>query len=163
MAGKVSQRTLTTIFNQKQFSVVPKSSALLIHIRAPSSSLELTRLYHNIPSQPLISVAIQYILAQFAWTIFAHSINFIQQGLKRTLCIHVSNREISTKDFSEEQYRQLFTPGSKSQSQSPQKRQRDTFVEPPGDRDKDRKYTRGRKRRRSFYSQSLDQSFNKKL
>ncbi|KAK3216213.1 hypothetical protein GRF29_8g2618833 [Pseudopithomyces chartarum] len=152
-----------TIFDQKRFGVVPKSSALLVHIMAPGSSLELTRLYHNVPLQPLVGVAIQYILARFAWTIFAHSMNFIQQGLKRTLCIHVGDGEISTKDFSGEQCRQLFTPGSKSRSQSPRKRQRDTFVEPPGDGDEDGEYIRGRKRRRSFCSRSLDRSFDEKL
>ena len=151
-----------TIFDQKRVGVVPKSSALLVHIMAPGSSLELIRLYHNVPLQPLVGVAIQYILARFAWTVFAHSMNFIQYGLKRTLCIHIGDGETSTKDFSGEQCRQLFIPGSKSRSQSPRKRQRDTFVEPPGDGDEE-EHVRGRKRRRSFCSQSLGRSFDEKL
>ncbi|KAF2735544.1 hypothetical protein EJ04DRAFT_599953, partial [Polyplosphaeria fusca] len=55
---------LHTIFDQKRFTVVPKSSVLLIHITAPT--FELTNLYHNVSLQPIIGVAIEYLLAQFA-------------------------------------------------------------------------------------------------
>ncbi|KAF2647014.1 hypothetical protein K491DRAFT_615417, partial [Lophiostoma macrostomum CBS 122681] len=68
---------LHTIFDQKRFAVVPKGAVLVIHITAPRSSLELTRLYHNVSLQPLVSVTVQYLLAWFAWTIFAHSVNFV--------------------------------------------------------------------------------------
>lgn len=60
-----------TIFDQKRFAIIPKSSTLLVHIIAPGSLLQLTNLYHNVLLQPLVSVAIQYLLAKFAWTIFA--------------------------------------------------------------------------------------------
>ncbi|KAI9770815.1 MAG: hypothetical protein M1839_003041 [Geoglossum umbratile] len=55
-----------TIFDQKRFAIVPKSSVLLVHIIAPGSSLQLTSLYHNVSLQPLVGVAIQYVLARFA-------------------------------------------------------------------------------------------------
>ncbi|KAF1958577.1 hypothetical protein CC80DRAFT_441077 [Byssothecium circinans] len=152
-----------TIFDQKRFAVVPKSSVLLVHITAPGSSLELTKLYHNVSLQPLVGVAIQYLLARFAWTIFAQSINFIQQGLKRSLCIHVGDGETSIRDFSGEQCRQLFSSGPKSRSQSPRKRQRDAFVAPLEEEEDNEEHFRGRRRRRSFYSSWQDSSFDEKL
>ncbi|KAF2740331.1 hypothetical protein EJ04DRAFT_572178 [Polyplosphaeria fusca] len=151
-----------TIFDQKRFTVVPKSSVLLVHITAPGSSLELTNLYHNVSLQPLVGVAVQYLLARFAWTIFAQSINFIQQGLKRSLCIHVGDGETSIKDFTGDQCRQLFFSGPKSRSQSPRKRQRDTLIPPP-EEEEDKEHFRGRARRRSFDSSSQKSSFNDKL
>jgi hypothetical protein len=152
-----------TIFDQKRFAVIPKSSTLVVHITAPGSSLELINLYHNVSLQPLVGVAIHYILARFAWTIFAQSINFIQQGLKRSLCIYIGDGETSIKDFSGEQCRQLFTSGPKSRSQSPRKRQCDTFVAPPEDEEGNEEHIRGRTRRRSFYSSSQESSFNERL
>lgn len=152
-----------TIFDQKRFAVVPKSSTLLVHITAPGSSFELTSLYHNVSLQPLVGVAVQYLLARFAWTIFAQSINFIQQGLKRSLCIYVGDGETSIKDFSGEQCRQLFSSGAKSRSQSPRKRQRDTFAVPQEDEKDNEEHFRGRTRRRSFSSSSQDSSFDEKL
>jgi hypothetical protein len=108
-------------------------------------------------------VAIQYLLARFAWTIFAHSINFIQQGLKRTLCIYVGDGETSNKDFSGEQCRQLFISGPKSRSQSPRKRQRDALIAPPEEKEDNEEHVRGRRRRRSFSSSSRNSSFDEKL
>lgn len=144
-----------TIFDQKRFAIVPKSSALVVHITAPGSSLELISLYHNVSLQSLVGVAVQYLLARFAWTVFAQSINFVQQGLKRSLYIHVGEDEMDIKEFSGEQCRQLFSPGPKSRSQSPRKRQRDTFVAPPEDKEENGESIRGRTRRRntSFVSQ----------
>jgi hypothetical protein len=150
-----------TIFDQKRFGVVPKSSLLVVHIMAPGSSLELTRLYHNVPLQPLVGVAIQYLLARFAWTVFAYTSGFIQQGMERLLCIHVGDEE-NIKNFSGEQCRQLFLQGPKSRSQSPRKRQRDTFAAPPEEGDDEEQF-RGRKRRRSFSPRSPGQSFDEKL
>ncbi|KAF2175932.1 hypothetical protein K469DRAFT_723769 [Zopfia rhizophila CBS 207.26] len=91
-----------TIFDQKRFMITPKSSILLIHILALGSLLQLMRLYHN------------YILAQFTWIIFAQSINFMLQGLKRRLFIYISNREISILDLLRDQCRQLLSFGAKS-------------------------------------------------
>ena len=155
-----------TIFDQKRFAIVPKSSVLLVHIIAPGSSLQLMSLYHNVSLQPLVGVAIQYVLARFAWTIFAQSFNFVQQGLKRRLCIYVGDGETSIADFSGDQCRQLLSSGAKSRSQSPRKRQRDAFVAPAGDGEdnKEEEYARGRRRRRSFdASLSQDSSFDEKL
>ena len=137
-----------TIFNQKRFAIVPKSSILLVHILAPGSSLQLTSLYHNVSLQPLIGVAIQYVLARFAWAIFAQSVNFVQQGLTRRLCIYVGDGDTSIADLSGDQCRQLLSPGAKSRSQSPRKRQRDAFVALTGDWEDNREeeYFRGRRR-----------------
>lgn len=151
-----------TIFDQKRFAIVPKSAALIVHITAPGSSLELTSLYHNVSLQPLAGVAIQYLFARFAWTVFPQSINFVQQGLKRSLCIHVGDGETSIKEFSGEQCRQLFSSAPKSRSQSPRKRQRDTFAVPSEDEINNEEYFRGRMRRRSF-SSSQDSSIDEKL
>jgi len=151
-----------TIFDQKRFAVVPKRSVLVVHIAASGSSPQLRRLYHNVSLQPLVGVAIQHILARFAWTIFAQSIDFMQQGLKRRLCICIDG-ETSVKDFSGEQCRQLLSSGPKSRSQSSRKRQRDASVVPPeGEEDIEEQF-RGRTRRRSFYSQSQEYSFDEKL
>ncbi|KAF2194705.1 hypothetical protein K469DRAFT_725931 [Zopfia rhizophila CBS 207.26] len=141
-----------TIFDQKRFAIAPKSSVLLVHILAPGSSLQLTRLYHNVPLQPLVGVAIQYILARFAWTIFAQSVNFVLQGLKRRLCIYVGDGETSISDLSGDQCRQLLSSGAKSRSQSPRKRQRDAFAASAagGEDVREEEYFRGRRRRRSF-------------
>jgi hypothetical protein len=155
-----------TIFDQKRFAIVPKSSVLLVHILAPGSSLQLTSLYHNVSLQPLVGVAIQYVLARFAWTIFAQSVNFVQQGLKRRLCIYVGDGETSIADYSGDQCRQLLSSGAKSRSQSPRKRQRDAFVATAEDGEDNREgeYFRGRRRRRSFEaSLSQDSSFDEKL
>ncbi|KAH0565004.1 hypothetical protein GP486_001602 [Trichoglossum hirsutum] len=154
-----------TIFDQKRFAIVPKSSVLLVHIIAPGSSLQLTSLYHNVSLQPLVGVAIQYILTRFAWTIFAQSINFVQQGLTRRLFIYVGDGETSIADFSGDQCRQLLSSGAKSCSQSPRKRQRDAFVAPArdGEDNREKEYVRGRRRRRSFGSSSQDSSFDEKL
>lgn len=88
-----------------------KSAALVVHVTARGPSFELTSLYHNVTLQPFVGMAIQYLFARFAWTVFAQSINFVQQGLKRSLCIHVSDGETSAKEFSGEQCRQLFSSG----------------------------------------------------
>lgn len=154
-----------TIFDQKRFAIVPKSSVLLVHILAPGSSLQLTSLYHNVSLQPLVGVAIQYVLARFAWTIFAQSVNFVQQGLTRRLCIYVGDGNTSIADLSGDQCRQLLSPGAKSRSQSPRKRQWDAFVAPAGDEEDngEEECFRGRKRQRSFDAPSQDSSFNEKL
>lgn len=98
--------------------------------------------------QPLIGVAIQYVLVRFAWAIFAQSVNFVQQGLTRRLCIYVGDGDTSIADLSGDQCRQLLSPGAKSRSQSPRKRQRDAFVALTGDGEDNREeeYFRGRRR-----------------
>ena len=153
------------IFDQKRFAIIPKSSVFLVHVLAPGSSLQLTKLYHNVSLQPLVGVAIQYILARFAWTIFAQSVNFVLKGLQRRLCIYEDNGETSIVDYSGEQCRQLLALGAKSRSQSPRKRQRDASAASAGDGedDEDKEYFRGRKRQRSVDVSLQDSSFNEKL
>ncbi|XTI94387.1 hypothetical protein V2W45_1473570 [Cenococcum geophilum] len=151
-----------TIFDQKRFAIILKSSILLVHILAPGSSLQLTRLYHNVLLQPLLSVAIQYVLPRFAWTIFAQSVDFMQQGLKRRLCIYLGEGETSIADFSGDQCRQQLSLGFISRSRSPRKRQRDAFVAPAGhgednrEDNREEEYLRGRRRRRSLWATSQD-------
>ncbi|KAI9771266.1 MAG: hypothetical protein M1840_002236 [Geoglossum simile] len=152
-----------TIFDQKRFAIVPKSSVLLVHIIAPGSSRQLASLYHNVLLQPLVGVAIQYVLARLAWTIFAQSIDFMRQGLERKLSIYV-NGKTSIVDFSGDQCRELISPGTKSRNQSPRKRQRDACVASAGDGEGngEKEYVRGRRRRRSFDSPSQDSFLNEK-
>ena len=154
-----------TIFDQKRFAIVPKSSILLVHIVAPGPSLQLTNLYHNVSLQPLVGVAIQYILARFAWTIFAQSVNFMQQRLKRRLCIYVGDGETKIADFSGDQCRQFLSSRSQSRSQSSRKRKQDAFVTSTGDGEDNEgeEFARGRKRWRRFDSSSQGSSFHEKV
>ncbi|KAI9859116.1 MAG: hypothetical protein M1813_007072 [Trichoglossum hirsutum] len=156
---------LHIIFDQKRFAIVPKSSALLIHIIAPGSSLQLMSLYHNVSLQPLIGVAIECVLARFAWTIFAQSVDFVQKGSTRRLCIHVGDGEISITEFSGDQCMQFLSSRAKSRSQNPRKRQRDISTSSPGDGEEDieKEYVQGRRRRRSFDSSLQESSFGEKL
>lgn len=111
------------IFDQKRFAIIPKSSLLLVHIVAPGPLIELTKLYHNVSLQPIIGVAIQYILARFAWTIFAQSTGFLERGLERKLYIYNDTGITSIEEFSGDQCRQLLRSRVQSRSQSGQKRQ----------------------------------------
>ncbi|KAF2752374.1 hypothetical protein EJ05DRAFT_481332 [Pseudovirgaria hyperparasitica] len=117
-----------TVFDQKRFAIIPKSSAFLVHIVALGSSMQLANLYHNVALQQLVGVAVQYLFARFAWTVFAQLSNFLQQGLKRTLCTYAEDGEIRVAEFSGDQCKQIF--GGKSRSQSPRKRQRDVPIIP---------------------------------
>ena len=62
--------------------------------------------------QPLVSVAIQYVLARSAWTIFASCIYFLRQGLKQRLCNYVGEDEESITYVLGDQCRQLLSSGS---------------------------------------------------
>ena len=147
-----------TIFDQKRFVIVPKSSVLVCHIIAPGTSIQLTNLYHNVSLQPLIGIAIQYLLARFAWTIFTQSLDFMQQGLKLNLCIYIGNWETKIAEFTGDQCRKLL--GFRSRSRSPKKRLRESWAGTIEDEtyDCEEKF-RGRKRRRSFDSSWPDSSY----
>lgn len=141
-----------TIFDQKQFAVVPKASALVIHIVAPGSSSQLTNIYHNVQLQKLYDVAVQFLFARFAWTIFAKSINFVTQGLRRTLCILTKDEDLKIQELTGDECKQFLTT-PKSRSQSPRKRTRDDLItaieEDEADIDFQESF-RGRRRQRSF-------------
>ncbi|KAF2009685.1 hypothetical protein BU24DRAFT_455619 [Aaosphaeria arxii CBS 175.79] len=126
------------LFDQKLFVVVPKSAQLVVHILAPGSSPELTDLYHNVALQPLVRIAIEYIFARFAWSIFAHCTDFIVQGLERRLVVRKDEGAISVEDFSGEQCLRIFGRGQTSSHPSPRKRSRNISVFRRGGRDRRR-------------------------
>lgn len=156
---------LHTIFDQRRFAIVPKSSILLVHVVAPGPSIQLTNLYHNVSLQPLADVAIQHILARFAWTIFTLSVKFMQKGLTRRLCVYVGDEGTRIADYSGDQCRELFFLRSKTRSQSSRKRQQIAFVTSAEDEDDNGKeeYARGRKKRRWFDFSSLGSSLSEKV
>lgn len=146
-----------TVFDQKRFVLVPKASAFAVHVLAPGFSSELSSLYHNVTLQPLAGIAVEYLLARFAWTIFTHAVNFLQQGIGRRLVVCEEGGETRIADFSGDQCKQLsIAQGSKSRSQSPRKRQRDTSSKPTEEEDihtyDEEEALRGRRLKRSFES-----------
>ena len=167
-----------TMFDQKRFAIVPKSSILLVHI-VTRPQTQMTNLYHNVSLQPLVDVAIQHVLARFAWTIFAQSEEFIEQGLTRTLCTYIGDGRTKIADFSGDDCRQLLR-GTKSRSQSSRKRNRSGIVTPAEEEEEYKEgleegfeegfeddnsrveYERGRRKRRRFdwSSQSSDVNEN---
>ncbi len=150
------------IFDEKRFVIVPKTSVFLVHILGPGSSLQLTSLYHNVFLQPLCGVAIQYILARFAWSIFALSVNFLQQGLPRRLCIYAGEGEMNIVDLSGDQCRQLLASRIKTRTRSPQKRNRNEYLAPVMDGEEENvedEYSRSRSKRSSFHHPSSQNSF----
>jgi hypothetical protein len=62
--------------------------------------------------QPLVGVAIQYVLARSAWTIFVSCIYFLRQGLKQRLWIYVGEGEESITYVLGDRCRQLLSSGS---------------------------------------------------
>jgi hypothetical protein len=142
--------------------IVPKTSVFLVHILAPGSSLQLTSLYHNVFLQPLSGVAIQYILARFAWSIFALSVHFLQQGLPRRLCIYAGEGEMNIVDLSGDQCRQLLASRIKTRTRTPQKRNRNESLAPVMNGEEENveeEYSRSRSKRSSFHHPSSQNSF----
>jgi hypothetical protein len=104
----------------------------------------------------LHGVAPEYLFARFAWTVFAYSAQFLQQGVKRVLYI-VIDGETSEEEVNGDQCTQLYL-SRKSRSLSPSKRKRDDRgsvqeseygTEEQEDRDADGDRYRGRARLRS--------------
>lgn len=139
-----------TLFDQRRFVFVPKSSVFVVHILPPGSSSELAAMYHNVQLQPLAAVAVEFLLARFAWAIFTQLESFVSQGVSRQVVVDAGDGSIQAKEWSGQRcMNALSTP--KSRSQSPKKRPRDE-APPQEENDKldDEEAARGRKRHRSF-------------
>jgi len=86
------------VFDQRRFAIVPKplssdetgraNYTLAVHVFSPSSSTQFAKLYHHIAIQPLHGISLEYIFARFAWTVFAYSAQFPQQGVKERCALY---------------------------------------------------------------------------
>ncbi|KAG9539568.1 hypothetical protein KCU79_g19544, partial [Aureobasidium melanogenum] len=85
-------------------------------------SEQFAKLYHGVALQPLYGVAPEYLFARFAWTVFAYSAQFPEQGTKRALYI-VHDGETSDQEVNADQCMQLYL-SCKSRSLSLSKRKR---------------------------------------
>ncbi|EJP69771.1 uncharacterized protein BBA_01736 [Beauveria bassiana ARSEF 2860] len=150
---------LHSVYDQRQFVIIPKWGAWLVHVLSGPHSEELAAVYHNIEPQPLSGLAVEYLFARFAWTVLAQTC-FLEAGVPRRLVVRGKDGQPTAREVSGTECRIMFTPSlsrSKSRSQSPKKRVRDDTAE---DEDKYRRVTdyddavwdaRGRPRKRSAY------------
>ncbi|KAG9648243.1 hypothetical protein KCU64_g9860, partial [Aureobasidium melanogenum] len=155
-----------TVFDQRRFAITLKplpvasdsaaTHGLAVHLFSPGLSEQFAKLYHGIALQPLYGVAPEYLFARFAWTVFAYSAQFLEQGTKRALYI-VHDGETSEQELNADQCMQLYL-SRKSRSLSPSKRKRDDGgsiqegecdAEGQEDEDEDEGRYRGRARLRS--------------
>ncbi|TIA29107.1 hypothetical protein D6C78_10404 [Aureobasidium pullulans] len=138
-----------TVFDQRRLAIVPKplpsddtgraNHTSAAHVFSPSSSTQFAKLYHHVAIQPSHGISLEYMFARFASTVFAYSAQFLQQGVKRALCI-VQDGEMTVEDFNEDQCIQLY--------QSRKARKEQEF----GDEDENDRRRRGRPRLRSWSS-----------
>jgi hypothetical protein len=122
-----------TVFDHRRFAITlkplpaatngPANYGLAVHLFPPGLSEQVVKLYHRVAIQPLHGVAPEYLFARFAWTVFAYSAQFLQQGVKRVLYI-VRDGETSEQEVNGDQCTQLYL-SRKSRSLSPSKRKRD--------------------------------------
>ncbi|KAG9670166.1 hypothetical protein KCV03_g10336, partial [Aureobasidium melanogenum] len=156
-----------TAFDQRWFAITlkplpastdgPATYGLAVHVFSPGLSEQFVKLYHRVAIQPLHGVAPEYLFARFAWTVFAYSAQFLQQGVKRVLYI-VCDGETSEREVNGDQCTQLYL-SRKSRSLSPSKRKHDDRgcaqegecgTEGQEDEDEDEGRYRGRARLRSL-------------
>ncbi|KAH0360788.1 hypothetical protein KCU65_g9175, partial [Aureobasidium melanogenum] len=155
-----------TVFDLRRFAITLKplpvasdsaaTHGLAVHLFSPGLSEQFAKLYHGVALQPLFGVAPEYLFARFAWTVFAYSAQFLEQGTKRALYI-VHDGETSEQEVNADQCMQLYL-SRKSRSLSPSKRKRDDGgsvqegecdAEGQEDEDEDEGRYRGRARLRS--------------
>ncbi|KAH6631939.1 hypothetical protein F5144DRAFT_612484 [Chaetomium tenue] len=60
---------IQTLFNAQRFVLVPKKGAWVSHVLYGSPNDEMATLYHNVELQPLKEVAVEFLLARFAWAV----------------------------------------------------------------------------------------------
>ncbi|KAK8142116.1 hypothetical protein G3M48_009320 [Beauveria asiatica] len=162
---------LHSVYDQRQFVVVPKWGAWLIHVLSGRHDEELASVYHNVPPKLLLGLAVEYIFARFAWTVLAQT-SFLEAGVPRLVVVRGKDGLPTAREVSGQDCRTMFTPSlprSKSRSQSPKKRVRDDTAEDEEEdygrvRDDDPEWdTRGRPRQRAAYepaTKSAASNFN---
>ncbi|OAA35634.1 hypothetical protein BBO_08663 [Beauveria brongniartii RCEF 3172] len=155
-------------FNQRRFVFVPKHGSWVIHVLSGMSGDELVDVYHNAQPQQLSGIAVEYLFARFAWTVLSSGM-FLHTGVPRRLITLRQEDGVSgVSEVSGEECRTMFAPnfGSKSRNHSPRKRVRedaegvDVLKEEEDDLDELNDSdasdivwdTRGRSRKRAFYS-----------
>ncbi|KAM3516325.1 hypothetical protein MY11210_000084 [Beauveria gryllotalpidicola] len=151
---------LHSVYDQRQFVVVPKWGAWLVHVLSGTHREELAAVYHNIEPQPLSGLAVEYVFARFAWTVLAQTC-FLEAGVPRRVVVRGKDGLPTARELSGTDCRIMFTPRlarSKNRSQSPKKRVWDDTAEDDEDNydhvtdDDDAVWdTRGRPRKRAAY------------
>lgn len=129
------RQDLHHLFDQRRFTLVPKRTRenetpkLSIHLLASGLSTELGQLYHNRVLQPLRGIAVPFLFARFAWSIFAdQTLPFFKGTAKYAVSIFdVDSGQSETKEMWEPQVRsiaRIFGKYSSTGSVSPKKRSR---------------------------------------
>lgn len=149
-----------TFFDYKRWVMAPKLGKLVAHILTPRYGQELQALYHNVEIQPMYGVAVEFVIARFAWAVFTLAHDFLGRGCGRTLMVRGEDGESKAKNYSSQQCMQLLR--SKSRSRSLKKRVRDDASMTNEDEDFDEGITavpeRGRLLKRSFKTFSTTSS-----
>jgi HNH endonuclease len=144
-----------TLFDARKFAVVPKCASvdleqptLVVHAFVDEIQSEVVQLYHNVALQSLSGIAMEFLFARFAWTIFPFATVFLNGGVQRELQVRDQDGYCSRK-FSEMQCREMARPG-RSRSMSPKKQKPETEGSQGEVQDEDNFFegNRGRKRRR---------------
>jgi hypothetical protein len=122
------------IFDARKFAVVPKlphaaeKPAFVVHALVGDAGSEIVQLYHDVTLQPLTGIAIEYLLARFAWTIICFANNFLGGGSPRALRVR-EGAVYKTQIFSATKCIELGKP-SPSGSTTPKKRKAATETSP---------------------------------
>ena len=119
------QSDIHTILDAKQFAIVPKKKLLMVHIFNEKVISEVFCLYHNVSIQQF-KAGIEFLFAQFIYTVFKHLRTYlksdgprklylrVEMGMKEQDCIRSECAKFAKETVSQ----------STSRSASPKKRQR---------------------------------------
>lgn len=152
-----------TLFDNKRFAIAPKQSSQgalswSVHVLIPGQHPQMIQLYHNVTMQPFAGIAVENILARFAWAIFESIQIFISQGTSRTLSVYDGSGrktvELKGKQMQahlRQHYARSRSSSSQKKSSSPAKRSIEEVTEDEAD-----EVPRGRQKRRRFKSCSAE-------
>ncbi|QLI73235.1 uncharacterized protein G6M90_00g093950 [Metarhizium brunneum] len=116
-----------TIFDAKQFIIVPKKGKWVTHVLYGAAQDELARSFHNVHIQPLTDIAVEYIFARFVYTVHALSTFTLSGGKRALLVLKSGETSRSSVEVTGLQYKTQLAPRSRvgSRTPSPSKRQCD--------------------------------------
>lgn len=151
-----------TVFDAKNFAIVPIEGRLVVYCMNTALGSQVERLHHGVEVHR-IRARSQYLLARFAYTVFAHLRAFLETDTDRKLRLWVENEETIEICGPErcEAFARYTAYRGKSGSASPRKRPHAEAAESCMDSDEDdwsEEEFRGRKRRRRGETQSLSGS-----
>jgi hypothetical protein len=111
---------IRALFDVQYFYVVPKRGVWVCHVPFGGPSDELAALYHNVELQPLTQVAIEFLLARFAWCIFGRGAFILPGPVDLTVSQADRTRLAREHGLSDEEYMAVFgiRPPSGSSSRS---------------------------------------------